>query len=122
LLIIPCTIFHEQIKLASSTQDLTPAPSIPWEDWGLRGSVLIRQDDSENTQRTHNWLPPFVCPYGSRLTFFAPSSDDPHGNPRLVTLDVNPLSKLHPPHPGCARRDALASAEKSSDRGLSSVL
>ena len=123
LLVIPCTTFHEQIKLASSTQDSTPVPPIPWEDWGLRGSVLIRQDNFENIQRIRHWLPPFVFPLGSRLTFLAPSSDrGGGGDPRLVTLDINPLSKLHPSHPGCTRRDALASAEKASDRGLSSVL
>ena len=124
LLMIPCTTFHEQIKRASSTQDSdsTPASSIPWEEWGLRGSVLIRQDNFENTQRTGNWLSPSVFPYGSRLSFFAPSSGGGSSSPQLVTLDANPLSKLHPPHPGCTRRDALASVEKSSDRGLSSIL
>ena len=121
LLVIPCATFHKHIKPVDAMGAPTP---IPWESWGLRGSVLIRDQGfaDQNSSRGHYWQQPqFVFPFGSRLTFFARLSASDR-DPRLVTLDTNPLSKLHPPHPGCTRQDRLAWVEKLDERGQSSNL
>lgn len=113
LLVIPCTTFHKYIGV-NTTNIQTP---IPWEIWGRRGSVLIQ----DQHQRSNNPTPSIAFPCGSRLTFFSHrfSSD---GGLRPITLDTNPLAKLHPPHPGCTRRNELPGVEKLNIPGISSSL
>ena len=125
LLLIPCTTFHEHAMRVAKAGHPTPNLPIPWEGWGSRGSVLIREEDLANSALSHTckWSQPkFVFPFGSRLTFLSGSSATDRG-PRLVTVDVNPLSKLHAPHPDCTRQGTLASvSEKAEAHGLSSAL
>lgn len=118
LLVIPCITFHKHIERIRVDAANIRTP-IPWEDWGMCGSVLV-PDESLVAQQHYGQPTKFVFPFGSRVTFSRSSSLD--GGPRLVTLDTNPLAKLHPPHPGCTRRDALTSVEKTNECGVSSSL
>ena len=106
LLLIPCATFRKLLSPTGRKPNVTSAPPHQWSEWGPDGSVLIQYDGFRNREQWGH-EPKYFFPFGSRLTFLSPS---PKG-PRLTTVDVNPLSKLHAHHPGCAKEESLASVE-----------
>ena len=130
LLVVPCTTFRKHL-MDVATMGRNPAADLPisWGDWGLRGSVLIREvfaNPAPSSYGPGQWpLSKLVFPFGSRLTFFLSESSASDISPRLVTVDVNQLSKFHPPHRDCTRRAALANVQKigkTDERSVSSSL
>lgn len=119
LLVIPCTTFHKHIERID-TLIANTSTSIPWENWGMRSRILVHAEIlvAYHAQEYYGQPPKFVFSFGFRLTFSRSSSSD--GCPCLVILDANALARLHPPHPGCVRQEALTSVEKTDGPGVSS--
>ena len=114
LLLIPRNTFRTQVQHGDFTCSLSPGniPEIPWNDWGSDGSILVRYDGRRELG-ARDYRGQWFLPFGSRLTFRAP----PGTESSLITVDANPLSKLHPSHSGCTRKDMLARIEDFSDTG-----
>ena len=117
LLLVPRDTFREHINYENALNRPKYIPEVPWDQWGPRGSVLIKYDVYRAWRRWEDKFRWFF-PFGSRLTFYAPSA----AGTRLVTIDVNPLSRYHPSHAGCARKDKFAWIEDLSASGDPSLI